>query len=168
MLSLDLGMYETGVVWWDDRTGQFMPVRYDTLKQKRSKTATWLYMADQIAQEVFSGQRFDAVILEDVYQGVNPQSVKTLSMLLGASMYIALTTQPDLLVALSTAEIDTACKIRTGISRAQRKLATHKLARLELPGGISQDVADAYCVGVAGIGVWQEYHIRQQAEDIGF
>jgi Holliday junction resolvasome RuvABC endonuclease subunit len=48
----------------------------------------------------------------------------------------------------TTAEIDTACRIKVGLARDERKLFTASLGRLQLGDGCTQDEYDAYCVGV--------------------
>lgn len=88
----------------------------------------------------------DVVAIEDVYFAGNPATFKLLAKLQG---YVEgrLTQMGITVLIATTAQIDTACGIATGIPREQRKQATRRVAEMLLPGTkLSQDECDAICV----------------------
>jgi len=146
-LSIDPSIHKAGLVSWVEEDGLWKP-RKDKDKTKTILATNFPAMIAALDDEL----RFpwEWVAVEGTYIGLNERTGIALSEVVGAIWGLCVIMDIPF-YKLTTKEIDKACGTYA-VNRAARKLVTMAFAQRELGQGISQDVADAYCVGVAVLG----------------
>jgi len=136
LLSIDPGTRLCGLVWWEGDE----PVAWLT-----ERATGYEAMVERVIARL---RNVDAVAIEGAYiSNVNKQSGLVLAYFIGAVRGLCIERGIPCHVA-QTAQIDTACRIKVGLERNERKLFTASLGRLQLGEDCTQDEYDAYCVGV--------------------
>jgi len=144
-LSIDPSIHHTGLVSWIEEDGLWKPRPGGT---KTLLATNFEAMIAALDDEL----RFpwEWVAVEGTYIGLNERTGIALSEVVGAIWGLCVIMDIPF-YKLTTKEIDKACGTYA-VNRAARKLVTMAFAQRELGVGIGQDVADAYCVGVAVLG----------------
>lgn len=143
MLSVDPNTKDTGLVCWHD--GQ--PIKVRSINLPRADRRQMVQRICDAAQEWAA----EIVAIEDIYAGDNPHTTIMLAKLVGG-IESTIERAGMQIVVISTAEIDKACGIPSGLLRNERKARLKALGSLELGGECIQDVYDAYSVGIAALG----------------
>lgn len=150
-MSLDLNAVNTGMILWKngefDQSFDIKPVA------EPAAMANWIRMSISIWKVIIAFEP-DWIAAEGIYAGRNAKTNDVLSRLFGAVQTYAMFRLIPFF-EVGTSYIDSACGID---HRQDRKKQTLALAKLEIKDP-SQDVADAYAVGIAGRGKYLEYKL---------